>query len=545
MLLLARGMYADAPQQNNEGIIGLLPPTSSSTPSTTSTLTKRRKLSTFSSLSLRNHRDKDQPPPHPTPLYKPTVLPSLPRVTHLATAASSNHLLALTPTGQVYALGAGEQNQLGRRLTERNKLHGLTAEKIDFRLPKNVTGNRKITIKHIATGGDSSFAIDTEGRVWSWGRDEFGHLGHFDADDEQQGPDATPGQAQSSSSPPKSPATAGPRLCASTTHLENITSIAAGRDHAVALTEKGKLYSWGRIDGFGTGHLGTSIPVADVRKVGEHAEPPVRLDEVGGVDFCEGPNLLVRARELDVRAEALKPAAKGAKKAKAAKKAKQAASKSEVEDVPVKIRTIAAGAHHTIAVSDPLPHPHLRDSPEPADKSVCPHSSGRKKQTGIAVAWGSGEGWRLGLGGRVWVEGKGEGDGEKVGGRWVDTKGCGEVDQEVPVQMYVEELRREQRGLVGVVVGSAFGALLGKGERMWVDEWVPGMPSGKFKYLRDRAAMGSGGDRDEDGDGDGNDFGGDVEDVGRGDEGDVDVEMGEDVAPVATPVLSPDGSSGS
>lgn len=88
----------------------------------------------------------------------------------------------------------------------------------------------------IAAGGDFSMAVRVDGtatRLYTWGRNNAGQLGHGDNTQRNR-------MAPIPNFPPSG---------------ERIRTIAAGREHALALTESGKVYSWGRNN---NGQLGSN-----------------------------------------------------------------------------------------------------------------------------------------------------------------------------------------------------------------------------------------------------------------------------------------------
>ena len=152
----------------------------------------------------------------------PMLLPSLKNIKALA--AGSNHILALDNKGHVVAWGCGQQNQLGRRIIERNKLSSLVPQGMG--LPRG-------KIVKIACGSYHSFALDKDGRVWGWGLNNFGEIGSEGAGED----DAV------ILKPIK------------ITHLEDytITDIDGGVHHSLACSDKGELLTWGRVDGYQVG----------------------------------------------------------------------------------------------------------------------------------------------------------------------------------------------------------------------------------------------------------------------------------------------------
>lgn len=86
-------------------------------------------------------------------------------------------------------------------------------------------------IKYIASGDFHCFAIDTEDRVFAWGLNQFGQCALTDAHGELE-------DGSLVTKPTEIPALSGMK----------ITEIAAGEHHTLALTSDGDAFSWGRYD---------------------------------------------------------------------------------------------------------------------------------------------------------------------------------------------------------------------------------------------------------------------------------------------------------
>jgi regulator of chromosome condensation len=154
----------------------------------------------------------------------PMLLPTLKNIKALATG--SNHVLALDHKGNVVAWGCGQQNQLGRRIIERNKMSSLIPQGIG--LPRG-------KIAHVACGSYHSFAIDKDGQVYGWGLNNFGEVG---IESSNAGEDAAV-----ILKPAKLPAFED----------HKIAQIDGGEHHSLACSEKGELFTWGRVDGYQVG----------------------------------------------------------------------------------------------------------------------------------------------------------------------------------------------------------------------------------------------------------------------------------------------------
>jgi regulator of chromosome condensation len=155
---------------------------------------------------------------------RPMLIPSLKNIKALASGA--NHILALDHKGNVVAWGCGQQNQLGRRIIERNKMSSLVPQGMG--LPRG-------KIAKIACGSYHSFAIDKDGAVWGWGLNNFGEIG---VENSAAGEDD---------------AVILKPVKISYLADHKVTNISGGIHHSLACTEKGDLFAWGRLDGYQVG----------------------------------------------------------------------------------------------------------------------------------------------------------------------------------------------------------------------------------------------------------------------------------------------------
>lgn len=127
-------------------------------------------------------------------------------------AAGYDHSLALKSDGTVWAFGQNTLGQLG---------DGTTAHKD---CPVQVLGlPTEARVIQIAAGAASSYALDDRGRVWAWGRNQYGNLG--------QGTTSTSTAVQAS-----------PLLVPLSAF---VVMLANGRDHVLALTDTGAVIGWG------------------------------------------------------------------------------------------------------------------------------------------------------------------------------------------------------------------------------------------------------------------------------------------------------------
>ncbi|KAL6898895.1 regulator of chromosome condensation 1/beta-lactamase-inhibitor protein II [Trichoderma evansii] len=164
---------------------------------------------------------------------RPALIPALKNIKSLSSGA--NHILALDHKGNVVAWGCGQQNQLGRRIIERNKMSSL--------IPQGV-GLPRGKIAKIACGSYHSFAIDKNGAVWGWGLNNFGEIGVENNAGEDDAVILKP-------------------VKISFLADQTITDIAGGIHHSLACSSKGELYAWGRIDGYQVGFETEAVEKVD------------------------------------------------------------------------------------------------------------------------------------------------------------------------------------------------------------------------------------------------------------------------------------------
>lgn len=145
----------------------------------------------------------------------PTAVSELSDHTIVAVESGTNHTLALTSKGEVYQWGDVRQ---GRREVARLKTEVLKPMRVKF---PRVKGG--VHINKIFAGSFHNFALTREGQVYGWGFNNYGQLGTGDMNNRLN-----------------------PELVQPLAELGVIVSIAPGQTHTIVLTDKGKVYSFGR-----------------------------------------------------------------------------------------------------------------------------------------------------------------------------------------------------------------------------------------------------------------------------------------------------------
>jgi len=148
-----------------------------------------------------------------------------------AVAAGYGHTVALKEDGTVWAWGRNNKGQLG---------DGSTMER---HTPVQVVGSRGMGfltgVTAIAAHYLNTVALKDDGTVWTWGNNDYGQLG-----DNTRTSSYTPVQV------------VGP---GGTGFLTDVTAIAAGYGHMVALKDDGTVWAWGD-NGYGVLGDGTTDP---------------------------------------------------------------------------------------------------------------------------------------------------------------------------------------------------------------------------------------------------------------------------------------------
>ena len=153
---------------------------------------------------------------------------NLENISKISTNPYGEHNLALDSNSNVWAWGDNSQGQLGNGSTG-----GTSSTPVKV---LNVSGSGPLTdVVDIAAGENWSLAVKSDGTVWAWGSDVFGNLGN-DAIDGTSNCNL-PVQVK-----------VGDNSNNTLGNLLNITTVAAGRQHSLALKDDGTIWTWGGVN---------------------------------------------------------------------------------------------------------------------------------------------------------------------------------------------------------------------------------------------------------------------------------------------------------
>ena len=166
----------------------------------------------------------------------PVYVDGVTKVTQIV--CGTNHVYVLDKERHVYAWGNGQQNQLGRRVTERTLTEALQPNRVGFHDSSFKRPSQRIA--SIATGDYHGLAIAEDGHIWAWGANNYCETGF----PENAGADDA--------------SVLTPRIIHGL-EGKNVESLEGGSHHNIAITKDGQVLVWGRCDGSQTG-----IPPAEL-----------------------------------------------------------------------------------------------------------------------------------------------------------------------------------------------------------------------------------------------------------------------------------------
>ena len=182
----------------------------------------------FGQLGSSANTGTNNPNPTPTVVTLPGEIGPVTQV-----AAGSDHSLAVTASGQLYAFGFNYYGQLGRSAN--------TSSGDPNPTPTVVTLAGEIgPVTQIAAGGNHSLAVTASGQLYAFGYNGYGGLG--------SATNSGTGNPTSTPTPVSLPGEIGP-----------VTQVAAGGAHSLAVTASGQLYAFGLN---GTGELGSATNIS-------------------------------------------------------------------------------------------------------------------------------------------------------------------------------------------------------------------------------------------------------------------------------------------
>jgi alpha-tubulin suppressor-like RCC1 family protein len=169
--------------------------------------------------------------------HKPQLLRALEDKFCVAASCGQQHTLVLCQDGTVFSWGLGVFGQLGH-----GSLHDEKVPKqiLDFKHPDEP--EKDIRISSVACGSHHSLALDTEGRVWSWGSSEYAQQFQSEA---KYYDDWGSSERRGANKSGQSYYYSVPRLIMNAFETKKVVTISCGNLHNVALTESGECWTWG------------------------------------------------------------------------------------------------------------------------------------------------------------------------------------------------------------------------------------------------------------------------------------------------------------
>eukprot|EP00931_Biecheleriopsis_adriatica_P059019 TRINITY_DN35245_c0_g1_i1.p1 TRINITY_DN35245_c0_g1~~TRINITY_DN35245_c0_g1_i1.p1 ORF type:complete len:1099 (-),score=207.38 TRINITY_DN35245_c0_g1_i1:48-3344(-) len=163
--------------------------------------------------------------------YEPTagLIKAFKRMKICQIAGGDGHTAAVTVHGKLYSWGASACGQLGHCDTEHmpKDVEGYPYQPV----PLLVSSIQDVCIVQIACGDAHTVALSREGALYSWGGGGCGQLGHSETSKMPKDEDGCPYQLT-------------PRVV---DHLRPhvVSTIACGKAHTIAVSDRGRMFTWG------------------------------------------------------------------------------------------------------------------------------------------------------------------------------------------------------------------------------------------------------------------------------------------------------------
>ncbi|CAE6917531.1 HERC3, partial [Symbiodinium sp. CCMP2456] len=163
--------------------------------------------------------------------YEPTagLIKAFKRIKVCQIAGGDGHTAAVTVHGKLYSWGASACGQLGHCDTEHmpKDVEGYPYQPV----PLLVHSLQDVCIVQIACGDAHTVALSREGALYSWGGGGCGQLGHSETSKMPKDEDGCPYQLT-------------PRVVE---HLRPhvVSTIACGKAHTIAVSDQGRIFTWG------------------------------------------------------------------------------------------------------------------------------------------------------------------------------------------------------------------------------------------------------------------------------------------------------------
>jgi alpha-tubulin suppressor-like RCC1 family protein len=170
----------------------------------------------------------------PQPVWRPTIVQistAIGNVNQVACGAEFSMAILQSPSddrgeaGTLIGWGVNRYNQIGVEIGEDQVIE-------EIRVPHVINFNEKVL--RVACGNDFSACISESGRLYTWGRNTFGNLGHGDTEQRNT-----------------------PNIVTRLSEFA-VIDVSCGAKHAMAVTSDFKVYSWGNGGNGRLGH-GTNI----------------------------------------------------------------------------------------------------------------------------------------------------------------------------------------------------------------------------------------------------------------------------------------------